>query len=205
MLTKRCCDCRQVKTVELFDRDPKRPGGRAAECKDCRRQRQARAGYATSRNRALWTLARRYRQEYERYRDQARKELAPDTATATVWDQARGRALAEISHRYRAEWDQHYQQVRQAHPDWNPVQASTAATAQQRRAHHAEYLELLNSHAGARRAGPKVIGKINRHALRRLQLAHPAEYHDLYATERANLGNPIQRPPGRSQRGGPAR
>ena len=204
MLTKRCCDCRQVKRVELFDLDRKRPGGHAGECKDCRRQRQARAGYATSRNRALWELARRHRHEYERYREQARQQLAPDTATASVWDQARGRALAEISRRYRAEWDQHYQKVRQAHPDWNPVHASTAATAQQRRAHHTEYQELLNTYAGARRAGPKLIGKINRHALRRLQLAHPAEYHDLYAAERANLGNPIQQPRS-SRQAGPAR
>ena len=195
MLTKRCCDCRQAKRVELFDIDPKRSAGRAAQCKDCRRQRQARGGYGTSRNRALRQLARQHPQEYQRYRQQARQELAPDTATAKVWDQARGRALAELSRRHRAEWHQHYQQVRAAHPDWSGVQASNAATSQQRHAHHPEYLELLRGYAGARRAAPKLVAKILRRAQRLLQLAHPAEYQTLYTAERAKLANPTQQPP----------
>ncbi len=200
MLTKRCCDCRQAKRVELFDIDPKRSAGRAAQCKDCRRQRQARGGYGTSRNRALRQLARQHPQEYQRYRQQARQELAPDTATAKVWDQARGRALAELARRYRAEWDQHYQQVRAAHPDWTGVQASNAATARQRHAHHPEYLELLRGYAGARPAGPKLVAKILRRAQRLLQLAHPQEYEALYAAERAKLANPAQ-PPAPPQEG----
>ena len=195
MLTKRCCDCRQVKRVELFDINRHARTGRSAECKACRRQRQARGGYGTSRNRALRQLARQHPEEYQRYRQQARRELAPGTATAKVWDQARGRALAELARRHRAEWDQHYRQVQAAHPDWTAVQASNAATTRQRRAHHPEYLALLAGYAGARRAGPKLVAKLARRAERLLQLAHPAEYQALYAAERAKLGNPLQ-PPG---------
>jgi hypothetical protein len=195
MLTKRCCDCRQAKRVELFDRNRHDRTGRSAQCKDCRRQRQARGGYGTSRNRALRELARRHPHEYQRYRQQARLQLAPDTATAKVWDQARGRALAELARRHRAEWHQHYQKVRAAHPDWTGVQASNAATAQQRRAHHPEYLQLLRGYVGARRAGPKLVAKILRRAQRLLQLAHPAEYQALYAAERAKFGNPAQQRP----------
>ena len=84
MLTKRCCDCRQAKRVELFDSNRRSSDGRSTQCKDCRRQRQARGGYGTSRNRALWELARRHPEEYQRYRQQARLQLAPDTATAKV-------------------------------------------------------------------------------------------------------------------------
>jgi hypothetical protein len=192
MRTKRCYDCGQVKRVELFDLDPKRSAGRSAQCKDCRRQRQARGGYGTCRNRALRELARRHPEEYQRYRQQARRELAPDTATAKVWDQARGRALAEISRRHRAEWDQHYQQVRAAHPDWTAVQASNAATSQQRHAHHPEYLELLSGYAGARRAGARLVYRIGCRAQRLLQLAHFQEYEALYAAERAKIGNPVR-------------
>ncbi len=202
MLTKRCCDCRQVKRVELFDSNRHARTGRSAECKECRRQRQARGGYGACRNRALWALARRHPAEYQRYRQQARQELAPDTATAKVWDQARGQALAEVSRRYRAEWHQHYQQVRTTHPDWTAVRASNAATSRQRRAHHPEYLELLAGYVGARRAGPKLVAKILRRAQRLLQLAHPAEYQALYAAERAKLGNPVQRPAPHERRGG---
>src|SRR6266511_3473068 len=181
MLTKRCCDCRQVKRVELFDSNRHARTGRSAECKECRRQRQARGGYGACRNRALWALARRHPAEYQRYRQQARQELAPDTATAKVWDQARGQALAEVSRRYRAEWHQHYQQVRAPHP---------------------EYLELLAGYVGARRAGPKLVAKILRRAQRLLQLAHPAEYQALYAAERAKLDTPVQRPAPHERRGG---
>src|SRR6266516_94874 len=148
----------------MFDINRHARTGRSAECKQCRRQRQARGGYGTSRNRALRELARQHPEEYQRYRQQARRELAPGTATAKVWDQARGRALAELARRHRAEWDQHYRQVRTAHPDWTAVQASNAATARQRRAE------------------------------RLLQLAHPAEYQALYAAERAKLTSPTQRP-----------
>jgi hypothetical protein len=200
MLTKRCCDCGQVKRVELFDINRHARTGRSAECKDCRRQRQARGGYGTSRNRALRELARQHPAEYQRYRQQARQELAPDTATAKVWDQARGRALAEVSRRHRAEWHQHYRQIHAAHPDWTAARASNAATSQQRRAHHPEYLALLAGYAGARRAGPKLVAKLARRAERLLQLAHPQEYQALYAAERAKLATPTQRPP----RGGPA-
>ncbi len=194
MLTKRCCDCGQVKRVELFDPNRHARTGRSAQCKDCRRRRQARGGYGTSRNRALRQLARQHPTEYQRYRQQARQQLAPDTATAKTWDQARGRALAEISRRHRAEWDQHYRQVRAAHPDWSAVQASNAATIRQRHAHHPEYLQLLRGYAGARPAGPKLVAKILRRAQRLLQLAHPQEYQDLYAAERAKFDTPTQPP-----------
>src|SRR6266487_3340381 len=180
MLTKRCCDCRQVKRVELFDINRHARTGRSAECKQCRRQRQARGGYGTSRNRAL-------------------RELAPGTATAKVWDQARGRALAEVSRRHRAEWHQHYRQVQAAHPDWTAARAANAATTRQRRAHHPEYLALLAGYAGARRAGPRLVAKLARRAERLLQLAHPAEYQALYAAERAKFGNPAQQRPGPPQ------
>jgi hypothetical protein len=198
MLTKRCCDCGQVKRVELFDIDRKR--GRSAQCKACRRQRQNRGGYGTARPRALAELARRHPEEYQRYRQQARLELAPDTADAKVWDQARARALAELDRRHGAEWQQRYQQLRAAHPDWSVPRAFMMATNQQRRAHRQEYLALLRGYAGARRAGPKLVYKITHRAQRLLQLAHPAEYQALYAAERAKLANPVQRPP----RGGPA-
>lgn len=201
MLTKRCYDCGQAKRVEAFDINRHARSGRSAQCKDCRRQRQAREGYGTSRNRALRQLARRHPAEYQRYRQQARAELAPDTATAKVWDQARGRALAELSRRHQTEWHQHYQQVQAAHPDWTAVQAANAATARQRHAHHPEYLELLHGYADARRAGPKLVAKILRRAQRLLQLAHPAEYQDLYAAERAKLDNPAQQRPAPPQEG----
>src|SRR6266511_343310 len=175
MLTKRCYDCVQVKRVELFDLDRKRSAGRSAQCKDCRRQRQNRGGYGTARPRALAELARRHPDEYQRYRQQARQQLAPDTAGAQVWDQARGRALAELARRHQADWHARY--------------------TQHRRAHHAEYLALLAGYAGARRAGPKLVYKIGRRAQRLLQLAHPAEYQALYAAERAKLANPTQQPP----------
>jgi hypothetical protein len=195
MLTKRCCDCGQVKRVELFDSNRRSPDGHSAQCKHCRRQRQNRGGYGTARNRALAELARQHPAEYRRYRRQARRQLAPDTATATVWDQARGRALAELARRHRAEWRQHYRQVQAAHPDWSGVHASNAATALQRHAHHPEYLELLAGYAGARPAGPKLVAKILRRAQRLLQLAHPQEYQALYTAERAKLANPTQQQP----------
>jgi hypothetical protein len=131
--------------------------------------------------------------EYLRYRQQARLELAPDTAPVQVWDQARGRALAELSRRHRTEWHQCYQQLRAAHPTWTRARVFAVATAQQRRAHRAEFLELLTGYAGARLAGPKLVAKIIRRAHRRLQLAHPQEYQALYAAERAKIGNPVQR------------
>ena len=201
MLTKRCYDCGQVKRVELFDIDRHTPTGRSAECKACRRQRQNRGGYGTSRNRALGELARRHPDEYERYREQARRELAPDTAGKGVWDQARARALAELARRHQADWHQHYQQLRAEHPDWPTPRAFMVATNQQRRAHHAEYLELLAGYAGARRAGPKLVAKLTGRAQRLLQLAHPAEYQTLYVAERAKLANPAQRPPRGGQAG----
>jgi len=194
MLTKRCYDCGQVKRVELFDTDRKRSDRRSTQCKECRRQRQNRGGYGTGRNRALRELARRHPGEYQRYRQQARQQLAPDTAPAKVWDQARGRALAELARRHQADWHARYTQLRTAHPDWPTPRAFMVATTQQRRAHHAEYLALLAGYAGARRAGPKLVYKITRRAQRLLQLAHPAEYRALYAAERAKLANPIQRP-----------
>jgi hypothetical protein len=201
MLTKRCCDCRQVKRVELFDINRHARTGRSAECKDCRRQRQARGGYGVCRPRPLAELARQHPDEYQRYREQGRQQLAPDTATAKVWDQARSQALAELARRHRAEWHQHYRQVQAAHPDWTAARASNAATNQQRQAHHAEYLELLAGYAGARRAGPKLVAKITRRAQRLLQLAHPAEYQTLYAAERAKLATPTQQRPAPPQEG----
>ena len=205
MLTKRCYDCGQVKRVELFDIDRKRSAGRSAQCKDCRRQRQNRGGYGTSRPRALAELARRHPEEYQRYRQQARQQLAPDSAGAKVWEQARGRALAELARRHQADWHARYTQLRAAHPDWPTARAFMVATTQQRRAHHAEYLELLRGYAGARRAGPKLVYKITRRAQRLLQLAHPHEYQALYAAERAKLANPAQQRSAPSQRGGQAR
>src|SRR6266542_3655917 len=195
MLTKRCGDCGQVKRVELFDTDRKRSAGHSAQCKDCRRQRQNRGGYGTARPRALAELARRHPGEYQRYREQARQELAPDTAPARVWDQARARALAELARRHQADWHARYQQLRTAHPDWPHTQTFMVATIQQRRAHRQEYLELLCCYAGARRAGPKLVYKITRRAQRLLQLAHPAEYQALYAAERAKLATPTQQRP----------
>src|SRR6266536_5195226 len=193
MRAKRCYDCGQVKRVELFDLDRHRPGdGRAAQCKACRRQRQNRGGYGTCRNRALVELAGRHHFEYQHYREQARLELAPDSAPVEVWDQARGRALAEVSRRHRAEWHQHYQQVRAAHPDWTRARALNAATIQQRRAHHQEYLELLSGYAGAKAAGPRLVNRIIGRAQRLLQLAHFQEYEALYAAERAKIGNPVR-------------
>ncbi len=195
MLTKRCYDCGQVKRVELFDLDRHARTGRSAECKDCRRQRQNRGGYGTSRDRALRELARRHPDEYQRYRQQARQELAPDTAPAEVWDQARARALAELARRHQADWHSRYQQLRAAHPDWPTPRAFMVTTNQQRHAHRQEYLALLAGYAQARPAGPKLVYKITRRARRLLQLAHPAEYQALYAAERAKLANPAQRPP----------
>jgi len=201
MLTKRCCDCGQVKRVELFDIDAKRSAGRSAQCKECRRQRQNRGGYGTCRPRALAELARRHPDEYQRYREQARRELAPGTAPAEVWDQARARALAELARRHQGDWHQHYQQLRTAHPDWPTARAFMVATNQQRQAHHPEYLKLLAGYAGARRAGPKLVAKLARRAQRLLQLAHPAEYQALYAAELAKFGNPAQQRPGPPQGG----
>src|SRR6266571_4802574 len=123
MLTKRCYDCGQVKRVELFDIERKNRTGLSSACKDCRRQRQARGGYGTCRNRALAELARRHPQEYQRYRQQARQQLAPDTAGARVWYQARARALAELARRHQADWHARYTQLRTAHPDWPPPRA----------------------------------------------------------------------------------
>jgi len=203
MLTKRCWDCGQAKRVELFDIARGRRDGRSTQCKDCRRQRQARGGYATSRNRALHQLARQHPAEYQRYRQQARLQLAPGTATATVWNQARRRALAEVARRHQAEWHQHYQQLQAAHPTWSAVQASKVTSGRQLRAHHHEYLELLAGYAAARPAGPKLIAKILRRAQRLLQLAHPAEYEELYAAERAKLDTPTQQQPRPPQGGQP--
>jgi hypothetical protein len=202
MLTKRCYDCGQVKRVELFDIDRHTRSGRSAQCKACRRQRQTRGGYATSRARALRELARQHPEEYQRYRRQARRQLAPDTAGAQVWDQARGRALAEVSRRHRAEWHHHYRQVRAAHPDWTRVRVVNAATIQQRRAHHREYLALLAGYAWARRAGPRLVARLTGRAQRLLQLAHPAEYQALYAAERAKLATPTQPPAPHERQGG---
>jgi hypothetical protein len=194
MLTKRCYDCGQVKRVELFDVDRHTRTGRSGECKQCRRQRQVRGGYAVCRDRALRQLARQHPQEYQRCREQARRELGPDTAGAKVWDQARARALAELARRHRAEWHPRYLKLRAAHPDWPTSRAFMAATNQQRRAHRQEYLALLAGYAGARRAGPRLVYKITRRAQRLLQLAHPAEYQALYTAERAKTGNPTQPP-----------
>jgi hypothetical protein len=192
MLTKVCCDCRQAKRVELFDIDRKRGSGRTAQCKACRRQRQNRGGYGTCRNRALAELAGRYPDEYDHYREQARIELAPDSARAEVWDQARGRALAELARRHQGDWQRRYQQVRAAHPDWTAGRIFFMVTNQHRRAHHDQYVELLASYAGAKPAGPRLVFKIGRRAQRLLQLAHPEEYQALYAAERAKIGNPVR-------------
>jgi hypothetical protein len=192
MLTKVCCDCRQAKRVELFDLDRKRGAERSAQCKACRRQRQNRGGYGTCRNRALAELAGRHPHEYNHYREQARIELAPNSAPAKVWDQARGRALAELARGHQADWQHHYQQVRAAHPDWPTRRIICVATNQYRRAHHDQYVALLASYAGATPAGPRLVYKIGRRALRLLQLAHFEEYQALYAAERAKLGNPVR-------------
>jgi hypothetical protein len=192
MLTKRCCDCRQAKRVELFDIDRKRPDGRSTQCKACRRQRQNRGGYGTCRPRALAALAARYPDEYDQYRQKARVELAPDSAGAEVWDRARGRALAELARRDDGDWRRRFQQLRTAHPDWPPGRAFCVATNQYRRAHRDEYRELLASYAGAKPAGHKLVYKISLRAQRMLQLAHPVEYEALYAAERAKHGNPVR-------------
>ncbi len=192
MLTKRCCDCRQAKRVELFDIDRKRHG-RSAQCKDCRRQRQNRGGYGNCRNRALAALARRHPDEYDQYREKVRIGLAPDSAGAEVWDRARGRALAEIARRHPDEWRRRYQQVSAAHPDWHHGRRFCVATNQFRRAHRDELVELMASLAGAKPAGPRLVYKISLRAQRLLQLAHPEEYEALYAAERAKHGNPVRR------------
>jgi len=141
----------------------------------------------------LAELASRYRDEYERYRETARVELAPDSAPAEVWDRARGRALAELARRHQSEWHQRYQQVRAAHPGWPAGRSFCVATNQSRRGHHDEYVELLASYVGAKPAGPRLVYKIGRRAQRTLQLAHPEEYEALYAAERAKIGNPVRR------------
>jgi hypothetical protein len=192
MLTKVCCDCRQAKRVELFDIDRGRSDGRSTQCKACRRQRQNRGGYGTCRPRALAELVGRYPDEYARYREQARGELAPDSAPAEVWDQARGRALAELARRHQADWQRRHQQLRTAHPDWPAGRAFCVATNQCRRAHHDELVALLASYASAKPAGPRLVYKISRRAQRLLQLAHFREYQALYAAERAKIGNPIR-------------
>ena len=192
MLTKVCCDCRQAKRVELFDIDRGRSDGRSTQCKACRRQRQNRGGYATCRPRALAELVGRYPDEYDRYREQARGELAPDSAPAEVWDQARGRALAELARRHQADWQRRHQQLRAAHPDWPAGRAFCVATNQCRRAYHDEFVALLASYAGAKPAGPSLVYKISRRAQRLLQLAHFREYEALYAAERAKIGNPVR-------------
>jgi hypothetical protein len=151
MLTKRCCDCRQAKRVELFDIDSRKVRGRSAQCKECRRQRQTRGGYSTSRN----------------------------------------RALAELARRHQVDWHRYCQQLCAAHPDWPTGKIFLVATHQHRRAHRTEILELMAAHAGARPAGPGLLAKINRPALRLLQLAHPEEYQALYAAERARISSPI--------------
>jgi hypothetical protein len=194
MRTKWCSECRQVKRVELFDIDRQRGDGRSSRCKACRRQRQNRAGYSTCRHRALVELVARYPQEYQHHREQARLELAPDTAPAEVWDQARGRALQELSRRHRAEWRQHYRQLRAAYPTWPAGRVFSLTTARQRRAHRQEFLELLTGYAGARPAGGKLVAKISACAQRRLQLAHPQEYQALYAAERVKIGSPVAQP-----------
>jgi hypothetical protein len=191
MLTKRCCDCRQAKRVELFDIDRKRRDRRSNQCKECRRQRQNRGGYGTCRNRALAALARRHPDEYDHYREKARIELAPDSARAEVWDQARGRALAELARRDDGDWRRRFQQLRTAHPDWPQGRVFCVATNQYRRAHRDEYRELLASYAGAKPAGHKLVYKICCRAQRMLQLAHSEEYLALYEAERAMVGNPV--------------
>ena len=193
MRTKWCYDCRQVKRVELFDIDRHRPSdGRTAQCKACRRQRQNRGGYGTCRNRALVELAARHPDQYQRYRQQARAELAPDTAPVQVWDRARALALAELARRHHGEWHRRYQQLRVSHPTWSSGRVLAVATNQQRRAHRAEFLELLTGYAGARIAGPRLANKLTRRAQRLLQLAYPEEYQALYAAERARIGNPVR-------------
>ncbi len=167
MLTKVCCDCRQAKRVELFDIDRGRGDGRSTQCKACRRQRQ-------------------------NHREQARLELAPDSAPAEVWDQARGRALAELSHRHQADWQRRFQQARAAHPDWPAGRAFLVATNQCRRAHRDDFVALLATYAGAKPAGPRLVYKIIGRAQRLLQLAHLQEYEALYAAERAKIGNPVR-------------
>jgi len=192
MLTKVCCDCRQAKRAELFDIDRKRNDGRSTQCKACRRQRQNRGGYGTCRNRALAELARRHHFEYQHYREQARLELAPDSAPAAVWDQARGRALVELSRRHQADWQRRFRQAGAAHPDWPAGRAFFVATNQCRRAHRDEFVALLATYAGAKPAGPRLVNKIIGRAQRLLQLAHFQEYEALYAAERAKIGNPVR-------------
>lgn len=202
MRTKRCYDCRQFKRVELFDIDRHRPSdGCSAQCKACRRQRQNRGGYGICRNRALVEPAARHPDQYRRYREQARAELAPDTAPVQVWDRARALALAELSRRHHAELHQRYQQLRAAHPTWSSGRVLCEATNQQRRARHAEFRELLTGYAGARLAGRRLVNKMTRRAQRLLQLAYPEEYHALYAAERAKIGNPVQQQPAAPQAG----
>ena len=172
MLTKRCYDCGQVKPLERFDPNRRSPDGRSAECQQCRRQRQAGAGYATARNRALGTLARRHPDEYRPYRRQARAELAPHTAAAQTWHQARRWALAELYRRHGAEWHRWHQQLGAAHPDWTAFQLRNATVSRHLHAHHGEFLALLRGRVGV----------------------HPAEYQALYQAERAKLATPTSQP-----------
>jgi len=192
MLTKRCCDCRQAKRVEMFDIDRKRSEGRSSQCKDCRRQRQNRGGYSNCRNRALAALAERYPDEYEHYREKARIELAPDSAGAEVWHRARTLALAEVARRHPDDWHWRFQQVCRAHPDWTHGRRFFVATQQYRRAHRDELIELMAVFADAKPAGARLVYKIYRRAQRLLQLAHPEEFETLYAAERAKIGNPMK-------------
>jgi hypothetical protein len=191
-LTKACSDCRQAMRVELFDIYRKQDTRRSSQCKACRRKRQNRGRYSTCRNRALAVLADRYPDEYDRCRAQARRELAPDSAPAEAWDYARGRAFAELTRRHQADWQRRLRRIRAAHPDWAWGRVSCVVTNEQRRAHRQELLELMAKYAGAQPAGPRLVYKIYRRALRLLQLAHPEEFEALYAGERAKIGNPMK-------------
>jgi hypothetical protein len=141
-------------------------------------------------------LARRHWWEYQRYREQARRQVAPGSASVEVWDRARAQAMAEFGDRYRAEWHRRYRQLRAAHPELSPHLAAHAASNRVRAAHRRELTELTARYAAATPAGRKLVSKITARAWRQLQLAHPEEFRALYAIARAQLGNTPTEPAG---------
>jgi hypothetical protein len=171
---KRCSACHATKPLGQFDIDRHRSGGRSSQCKTCRQRRQASGGYDLCRKRALAMLARLYPGQYRRCLEVARRQLAPGSAPRPVWTRAHAKALRELARRHRAD--------RNGRTPWRL-----------KAAFRAEYVQLLAGYAGARPASPALNQRIARHARRQLQLAHPVEFHLLYAAERARVGNPIDR------------
>jgi len=171
---KRCSACHANKPLGQFDIDRHRSGGRSSQRKTCRQRRQASGGYDLCRKWALAMLARLYPDQYRRCLEVARRQLAPGSAPRPVWNRAHAKALRELARRHRADRN-----------GWTLWRLKAAFRE--------EYVELMAGYVGARSASPALNQRIARHARRQLQLAHPVEFHLLYAGERARVGNPVDR------------